>query len=80
MGPVSGAVTFVIIWWLVLFMVLPVGVQTQREAGDEVVPGTAESAPARPRIGLKFAITTAATSVLWAIVYAIIKYEIITIG
>ena len=29
-------------------MVLPIGVQTQAEAGGDVVPGTVESAPKKP--------------------------------
>jgi len=50
----TAAMTFVIVWWLVLFMVLPFGARPP----DEVQPGTAPSAPAKPRLGLKFAITT----------------------
>ena len=50
----SAAIVFVIVWWLVLFMVLPFGAAPP----DEVEPGTAESAPARPRLALKFLITT----------------------
>jgi len=55
---------FVIVWWLVLFVVLPFGAQPL----DSVQPGTAPSAPARPRIGLKMAITTAIAIVLTALV------------
>ena len=35
---------YVVIWWTVLFAVLPIGVRTQGEDGS-VVPGTPESAP-----------------------------------
>lgn len=60
--------TFVIVWWLVLFMVLPFGARPP----DEVEPGTTPSAPAKPRLGLKFAITTLIALILtgaitWAI-------------
>ena len=37
---------YVVIWWTVLFAVLPIGVRTQGEDGA-VVPGTPESAPTR---------------------------------
>ena len=50
----SAAIVFVIVWWLVLFMVLPFGAAPP----DEVEPGMANSAPARPRLGLKFLLTT----------------------
>ncbi len=46
----GGILVFVITWWLFFFMVLPIGVQTQAEAGGEIVPGTVESAPTRPRL------------------------------
>ena len=50
----SAAIVFVIVWWLILFMVLPFGAAPP----DEVEPGMASSAPARPRLALKFLITT----------------------
>ncbi len=62
---VFGLALYAMIWWIVLFAVLPFGVQTQAEAG-EVVPGTPESAPAKPRLGRVFL----ATSVIAAMVFA----------
>ena len=40
---------YVVIWWTVLFAVLPIGVRTQGEDGV-VVPGTPESAPTATRM------------------------------
>ncbi len=74
----SGMVVFVIIWWLVFFMTLPVGVRSPDEAGVEVGPGHAASAPVRPRIGLKAGITTAISVVLWGIAYWIIEADLIS--
>ncbi len=48
------AVVFTIVWWLILFMVLPFGAAPP----DEVEPGMATSAPAKPRMAIKLAITT----------------------
>jgi predicted secreted protein len=50
----ATAIVFAIVWWLVLFMVLPFGAAPP----DEVEPGMASSAPAKPRIAVKVAITT----------------------
>lgn len=36
---------YVLFWALSVFVVLPFGVRTTREAGAEHVPGTAESSP-----------------------------------
>ena len=48
---------YLLIWWLVLFAMLPIGVHTQADEG-EVAPGTAESAPLAPRLLLKMLATT----------------------
>ncbi len=76
MGWVSGIAVYIVIWWLVIFMVLPWGVQPI-EPGD-VEKGHAASAPLRPRMLRKMAITTAISAVLWLIVYAIIQSDLIS--
>ena len=50
---------YFIIWWIVLFIVLPWGVRSQQESG-EVAPGTDPGAPARSRIWRKLLWTTVA--------------------
>ncbi|WP_072396864.1 DUF1467 family protein [Hyphomicrobium sp. CS1GBMeth3] len=44
-----GIALYIMIWWMTLFAVLPFGVKTQGEAG-EIVEGTPESAPVKPRL------------------------------
>ncbi len=68
---------YVFIWWIVLFAVLPFGVHTQDEAGS-VVPGTPASAPAKQRMLRVFLINTIVSTVIFAIVYTIISYKLIT--
>lgn len=65
---VSTIAVYFVIWWLVLFAVLPFGVRTQEEEG-RVEPGTAPSAPARPRIVAKIVITSVLAGVLTAALY-----------
>ncbi len=67
MSWVSGFAVYVIIWWTVIFAVLPFGVQPI--AADEVSKGHAAGAPHRPRILLKVAVTSIVAAVLWLIVY-----------
>jgi predicted secreted protein len=69
---------YAIIWWVVLFAMLPIGVRTQAEEGD-VAPGTAESAPQHPRLLAKMLATTVVASVIFAIVYAIIVHKLIAL-
>ena len=69
---------YVVIWWVVLFAMLPIGVRTQAEEG-EVSPGTAESAPHRPRLLPKMLATTVVASLVFAAVYAIVVHRVITL-
>ncbi len=62
-GP--GIVVFVIIWWLVLFCVLPWGVRQPLN----LEPGHAAGAPENPRMWLRFAVTTLIATVLWGVAY-----------
>ena len=63
-----GLALYFLIWWIVLFAILPLTRgETQGEAGD-VVPGTPESAPARIRFGRIILINSTVAAVLFAIV------------
>lgn len=69
---------YVVIWWIVLFAMLPIGVRSQEEEG-EVAPGTAESAPHQPRLLAKMLATTVVASIVFAGVYAIIVHKVISL-
>lgn len=58
----TGIVVYLLIWWVALFSVLPWG----NRPADSVEPGTVESAPARPRLLIKFAVTTVLAGAIWA--------------
>lgn len=62
---------YFIIWWTVLFAVLPWGLRTQGEDG-EVVPGTPASAPAKPRLLRVFVINTIVATVVFAVAYIVL--------
>lgn len=49
MGWISLVAVFFIIWWTVLFAILPFGLHTQDEEGD-VTLGTTPSAPRGPHM------------------------------
>ena len=46
MGLVSGITVYLVIWWLVVFMVLPWG--GNQSVSDDDVPGHASGAPVNP--------------------------------
>jgi predicted secreted protein len=73
--PFAIALYFVI-WWTVLFAVLPFGVRTQDEAG-EIVPGTPESAPAHIRLLRIVLINTAVAAVVFLFVVSLFYFRVI---
>ncbi len=66
-------VVFTIVWWLVFFMALPFGVKVP----DEPEPGHAPSAPDKPRVALKAAITTVIAVALTGLAVAAVEYDVI---
>ena len=68
MDIVSGIVVYILLWWWVLFMVLPFGAK----APEVVEKGHAPSAPEKPRLVKKMLITSVIALVLWFAVDAII--------
>lgn len=74
MSWISGIFVYFVVYWTVLFMVLPWG--NQAEANPEL--GHAQSAPANPRLKQKFLATAVVAAVVWLIIYALVKMEVIS--
>lgn len=58
------AAIYFILWWTVLFAVLPLGYRSQQDDGDVMV-GTVESAPATFRGGRVILLTTVISAALY---------------
>jgi predicted secreted protein len=78
MSVTTALAIFFIIWWVVLFAVLPWGVRSQHESG-EIAPGTDPGAPAAPNLGRKLVWTTVVTAVIFAGCYLVYSHRLITI-
>ena len=72
---VSGTVVYLLMWWWVFLMSLPFGVRTV----DDPEAGHASSAPARPMLWRKMAVTTVIAAVLTAIINWVIASQIISL-
>ena len=70
---------YLVIWWIVLFAMLPIGVRTAEEAGEKTSPGNAESAPHLPNLLPKMVATTVVASIVFATLYAVIVHHVITL-
>lgn len=59
-----GVALYFIIWWTLLFAVLPFGVKSQHEMND-IVPGSEPGAPTRTYLGLKILANTIVSGIVW---------------
>ncbi len=70
---ISGAIAlYFIIWWTVLFAILPFGVRSQAEAGD-VTAGTEPGAPVAPAMLKKAGWTTLIAGIVFGLVYVFLN-------
>jgi predicted secreted protein len=77
--PVTTAMAiFFLIWWVVLFAVLPWGIRSQHEGGD-IVPGTDPGAPAIPNLGRKLLWTTLVSALIFAACYVAYVDRLVTL-
>lgn len=59
-----GTALFFIIWWVMLFAILPFGIRSQHEAKD-IVPGSEPGAPVVTGLKRKLIVNTGVAAVLW---------------
>jgi predicted secreted protein len=74
----TGIAIFFLIWWLVLFAVLPWGVRSQQEEGA-ITPGTDPGAPALPRLRRVLVWTTLVSIAVFAACFVIYVERLVTI-
>ena len=72
----TALAVYFIIWWVVLFAVLPWGIRSQAESGD-VVPGSDPGAPALPHLLAKLVWTTVVAGLVFAALAVVYAYDLI---
>ena len=75
--PTAIAIYF-IIWWVVLFAVLPWGIRSQHESGS-IAPGSDPGAPAVPGLKRKLIWTTIVAAAVFAVWYELYSHRLIGI-
>ncbi|AGT09505.1 DUF1467 family protein [Paracoccus aminophilus] len=77
MNLTGGIVLYAVIWFLVLFVLAPIGQRSQADVG-EVTPGTPAGAPHNPPLKRMAIMATIITTVLWGAIAWIILDDIVT--
>ena len=75
----AAIVLFAILWFMVLFVCLPLKIKTQSESGT-IVPGTPGSAPETGNLKGKIRLVTIISLFLWVILFGIIISGVIGIN
>ena len=65
MSVAFGLAVYFMIWWIILFAILPFGLHRPQEEAGEVVPGSEPSAPHKPQFLKVIVLTTLITSVVF---------------
>jgi len=73
MGIVTSIATFIIVWWVMFFTVLPVGI----EHSDVHEEGHDHGAPITVDLKKKIMINTLLTFVIWAAIQVSIEFDLI---
>ena len=66
------AIIFIIIWWIVFFSILPIDVNRDKNIKIE---GEDPGSPENPKMLKKFFYCTVLTTVIFTIIYLLIKFE-----
>ena len=70
------AIIFIIIWWIVFFAILPIDVEREKSLKIE---GEDPGSPENPKMLKKFLYCTGITTVIFTIIYLLIKFELLNL-
>ena len=79
MGITGSIIVYVLIWWIIFFSVLPVGIQSNKGKFKEKIEGIDPGAPINPKIGKKFLITTLITSIIFIVIYYLVGSNLLNL-
>ena len=75
----TSLATYLIVWWVVLFTVLPVGIVSHAEAGIKTPGGGDPAAPVNPQLKRKFITTTWVSGVLFAVFWVVVHFHLVSL-
>jgi predicted secreted protein len=70
---------YFICWWIVLFAILPLRIGPQPKEGSSDPVADAAGAPHAPNVGRKFLLTTLVSAAIFAVIYAVFAFQLVTL-
>ena len=78
MGITGSIIVYVMIWWVIFFSVLPVGIRSNKEVFKDKIGGVDPGAPKKPLLLIKATSTTLIAAVFWVAIYWFIEADLIS--
>ncbi|MAJ86193.1 MAG: hypothetical protein CL687_04455 [Candidatus Pelagibacter sp.] len=76
----TGAIViYIIIWWIVFFSSLPIGITQNDKKFEENIKGIDPGSPKNPNIGKKFFYSTLITTIIFIIIHYMVKEQYLNI-
>ena len=79
MGITGSIIVYVMIWWIIFFSLLPIGIRSNKEVFKDKIGGVDPGAPKNPKIGKKFLITTLITTIIFLVIYYLVKFDLLNL-
>ena len=79
MGITGSIIVYVMIWWIIFFSVLPIGIRSNKEVFRENIGGMDPGAPKNPNIGKKFFVTTLITTIIFIVIYYLVNIDLLNL-
>ncbi len=79
MGITGSIIVYVMIWWIIFFSVLPIGIQSNKDFFKEKIGGMDPGAPKNPKIAKKFLITTLITTIIFIVIYYLVEFDLLNL-
>ena len=79
MSITGSIIVYVMIWLIIFFSVLPIGIQSNKEIFKGKLGWIDPGAPKNPKIGKKFLITTLITSIIFSVIYYLVNIDLLNL-
>lgn len=79
MGPIWTLSIYFVVWWTVLFAILPLGIRSPAESGVQVKDGGDPGAPVNPNLKRKALTTTWVAAIVTGLIWMVVQFGLIPI-
>ena len=79
MGITGSIIVYVMIWWIIFFSVLPIGIRSNKDVFKDKIGGVDPGAPKNPKIVEKFLITTLITTIIFLLIYYLVEIDLLNL-